>query len=104
MRDSQLYWGSIEYSYTKKHKQYATLKGGVVYAFFLAQDVREFLAVVEAELKKLQIEIDCVEFVSVYDMDMEWEDEEDNELYKQIGEKAQQTRGVVFDDFYAYER
>ncbi|WP_276134854.1 hypothetical protein [Polluticoccus soli] len=104
IRDSQLYWGSIEYSYTKKHKQYAKLKGGLVYAFFVAQDVREFLAAVEAELGKLHIEIDAVEFVSLYDVDMEWEDEDDNDTYKQLAEKAVQSSEVVFDDFYAYER
>lgn len=98
-----LYWGSIEYKYGKGHTDYKMLKGGFVYVFFYAKDVRHFIEVVKDEFKIQKLNIVRVEFVNEYDLKTKWNDKDDENRYKQIIKDAKATLKPVFDHFYAYE-
>lgn len=99
-----IYWGGIEYVYNSKHSDYPKLKGGAVFAFYFTDDVRQYIKVVEEILEQLHMDIVRVEFVNVYDLEMQWEDETNTKRFKQMAKKAKSLRKVVFDDFYAYKR
>ncbi len=98
-----IYWGSIEYLYNSKHSEYPKLKGGAVYAFYYTDDVRKYLKAVQEDLELLNMDILRVEFVNMYDLDMQWEDESNTKIFKQIATRAKSSKKVVFDDFYAYK-
>jgi hypothetical protein len=98
-----IYWGSIEYLYNSKHSEYPKLKGGFVHAFYYTDDVRKYLTVVQESLEILNLDIVRVEFVNMYDLDTQWEDESYTKIYKQISRLAKSSKKVVFDDFYAYK-
>lgn len=100
---SKIYWTGVEYSYGKKSDNYKELKGGFVYAFINAIDVREALGKLLKELKKQDLNPLEVEFISPYDEEMEWETNEQTNHYLGLYEEALKSEEVVFDDFYAYE-
>ena len=99
---SKIYWTSIEYRYIKKVDK-KDLKGGFVYAFINANDVRDVLKKVLIELAKQNLEPIEIEFISPYDKEMEWETKEQTEHFKQLYKESKKTDNVVFDDFYAYK-
>ena len=97
--NNKIYWTGVEYNYSDNK----SLKGGFVYAFINALDVRDAL---EKLLKGLEeeklIPLD-VEFISPYDQDMEWEEKGQTKRYIELYNDALNTEQVIFDDFYAYE-
>jgi hypothetical protein len=100
---NETYWAGIEYDYLEEHMQYSKLKGGFVYVFLSAKDVRDLIEVVENEFKRKKLSIVRVEFVNIYDRETKWKNAEDQKRYKQIVKEAELTKKVVFDDFYSYE-
>jgi hypothetical protein len=92
----KVYWSSVEYSYSGKKN----LKGGFVYAFVRAFDVREVLAKLLAAKKKMTpVEI---EYIMPYDVDTEWETPEETSKFLELNNAALKSNEVIFDDFYAY--
>ena len=93
----------IEYNYSKKSPQFGKLAGGFVYGFVKALDAKEALNKFTEELRYQDLDVKKVEFISPYDMKMEWETEEQANRYIQLYEKAESLNQALFDDFYAYE-
>ena len=100
----KVYWCGLEYSYLETPSEAVDLKGGFVYAFVYAFDVREaldHLLDVLSNKKLIPVEI---EFISPYDLDMEWESEQETKRFLGLANEASESREVLFDDFYAYEQ
>ena len=100
----QVYWASTEYLYTKESSSYGELKGGCVYAFVKAFDAREALNRITSELEKLMLRPIMIEFISPYDQNMEWEDDDMTNHFRGILMEANDSDDVLFDDFYAYKK
>ncbi len=101
---SKVYWCGIEYSYKKGSPDFGKLKGGFVYVFVKASDVREALEKILNELNEKHLNPIEVDFVSPYDEDMEWETTDQTSNYTRLFEEASNSTEVIFDDFYAYEK
>lgn len=97
-----LYWTSIEYKYLPGSSKHGQCKGGIVYAFVSAHDVRDTLKKFEQEMNSLNLEISCIEFVSPYE-NIPWDTPKEEKKYKQLAKEASETGDVICDDFYAYE-
>jgi hypothetical protein len=103
MNSLKIYWTGIEYGYSKKSPQFGKLAGGFVYGFVTALDAREALNKFTDELKHQDIDIKEVEFISPYDIETEWETEEQAIIFIRLCREAESSNQVLFDDFYAYE-
>ena len=103
MNSSRIYWAGIEYSYNKNSSQFGKLKGGFVYGFVKAVDAREALNRFKDELRHQNIKVKLVEFIFPYDIETQWETEEQTNKYIQLYKEAESFKKVLFDDFYAYE-
>ena len=101
---NNVYWSGIEYSYSKDSIDYKKLKGGFIYVFVKAFDVRDALEKLLLEMSKQKIIPLEIEFVSPYDKQLEWEKEEDTNKYLKLYEEALKTEHIVFDTFFAYEK
>ena len=98
----KIYWASVEYIYNTDHPDYSTFKGGFVYTFMIATDVRDALDKLLNELDMQNLNPIEIEYLSPY-KDISWESEEENKKYEALAKEAKRTGNVVFDDFYAYE-
>ena len=94
----KVYWSSVEYSYSGKKN----LKGGFVYAFVKAFDVREALAKLLAAFDVKKMTPVEIEYIMPYDIDTEWETPEETSKFLEINNVALKSDEVIFDDFYAY--
>ena len=103
MEDLRIYWAGIEYKYGQSFSKNDKLKGGFVYGFVKAKDVRDALNKFDRRLKEEDLIPIEIEFITTYDNEMEWETEEQKVNYCRLISEAQETSEVVFDDFYAYE-
>lgn len=102
-RESKIYWTSIEYNYSKESSKNDELKGGFVYAFVNANDVRDALDKLLKELKSQSLTPIDIEFMSPYDDEMEWETRQETEHFLGLYNESKKTNNVIFDNFYAYE-
>ena len=100
----KLYWSSIEYHYDKTNPEAKKLRGGFVYVFLLAFDVQDALKKILNELKSLKLKPVEIEFISTYDLDMEWDTDHQKATVLSICEEVQETSAVIFDTFNAYEK
>ena len=103
MKSLKIYWTSIEYNYGKTSPQFGKLTGGLVYGFVKAFDAKEALKKFTEELKNQNMIVKEVEFISPYDIDMEWETNKQTKKFIQLYRKAESLNQVLFDEFYAYE-
>lgn len=103
MNDLNIYWSSIEFIYKNTSQKKDKLKGGFVYCLVKAFDAKDAIAKIELSLKSQNKTVKKIDFVSVYDEDMEWETKEQTKNFIQIYNQAKKTLEVVFDDFYSYE-
>ncbi len=103
MEESRIYWTGIEFNYSRDSADYGKLKGGFVYGFVHAIDVREALKRFEGRLIEEKLTPKNFEFISIYDLEMEWETEEQTENYFQLAKEAESSSEVMFDAFYSYE-
>ncbi len=103
MKD-KVYWSGVEYTYEYGSPDYGRLKGGFVYIFARAFDVREALDKILTDLKNHDIAPVEIEFISPYDKEMEWEEESQKKRYMELYNTALKSEQVIFDDFYAYEK
>jgi hypothetical protein len=101
--NKNVYWAGIEYVYTKNSPEYNKLKGGFVYAFVGAKDKNIALNKIKAELKNSHLTPVDIEFISLYDMDTKWNNEEQTKNYIDLFNESQKSDQVFFDTFYAYE-
>lgn len=95
----KVFWTSIEYSYLDDK----SLKGGFVYAFVKAFDVKEALAKLLAVFTKKKMIPNEIEYIMPYDSSTEWETSEETSKFLKLYNKASKIDDVVFDTFYAYE-
>ena len=100
----KIYWTSIEYRYDEKSTESKKLKGGFVYAFIKANDVRDALENFLRELRSLNLNPVEIEFIKPYDKALEWETIEDTKHYLNLFRQAQKSTNTVFSEFYAFER
>ena len=103
MNNLQIFQLSIEYLYTVNSPKYNQLKGGFVYAFVSAIDEKEATNKLHVKLQEYNIELKRIEFVSIYDLNTEWEKEQDKKKYSMLYKRAKTSNEIQFDDFYAYE-
>ena len=101
---TKIYWTSIEYSYDENSTESKKLKGGFVYAFIKANDVRDALENFLGELTVLNLIPVEIEFVKPYDKAQEWETPEDTKRHLSLYRQAKKSTNAVFGEFYAYER
>ncbi len=101
--ETKIYWAGVEYNYDKDSGNYQELKGGFVYTFMQAIDARDALDMLLQALKGKKLAPLEVEFISIYDGEMEWETEEETNRYISLYNEALESGNVIFDDFYAYE-
>jgi hypothetical protein len=100
----KIYWASIEYRYDEKSTESRKLKGGFVYAFIKANDVRDALKNILGELSVLKLSPVEIEFVKPYDKSLGWETPEDTKRYLSLFRLARKTTNVIFSEFYAFEK
>ena len=100
MGDKKIYWSGVEYSYEENKD----LKGGFVYVFIKAIDVRDALNLLLNGLKQENLIPLEIEFISPYSQDMEWENKKQTKHYSKLYNEALNTDIIIFDDFYAYEK
>lgn len=103
-KNLKVYWSSIEYIYTNNNSKNIKLKGGFVYCFVSARDAKDAIKKFELALNSMDIAIKSIDFVSTYDLDMEWETKEQTTNFINIFKTAEKTDKVIFDDFYAYQK
>lgn len=103
MEDVKIYWTGVEYKYGEGSPNYGKLQGGFVYGFVQASDAREALNRFDEKLIEENLIPILIEFISIYDIEMEWETEEQTENFCQLYTEAQESSEVIFDDFYAFE-
>jgi hypothetical protein len=96
------YWSSIEFEYSEGAELYGKCKGGFVFAFVVAKDVRDALPRLQDEMHRNNRSVLEVEFVSPYE-DVPWDSAEEEQNYEGLATEAAQTGNVVFDTIYAYE-
>ena len=101
--NKKVYWSSIEYLYKKEAEEYDKLKGGFVYVFVKASDVKEAMNIIEVSFSKDNLKPIEIEFLEPYDESLEWETSEITKHYLGLFKKAQNTSEIIFDDFHAYE-
>lgn len=99
---NKVYWTGIEYKYNQKSKT-NELKGGFVYAFVNSQDARYALKRFLDELASQDLKPIEIEFISPYDIEMEWGTDAEIEHYLNLYNESKDTNNVIFDDFYAYD-
>ncbi|THB79966.1 MAG: hypothetical protein D3926_09590 [Desulfobacteraceae bacterium] len=97
-----VYFSTIEYTYSRKAASYGKYKGGSVYAFVRARDARDALEKFEKRIKALNLEIDRVDFIAMYE-GTPWETKEDQEKFDNLAKEASQADDVICDDFYSYK-
>ena len=100
----KIYWTSIEYRYDEKSIEYKKLKGGFVYAFIKAKDVRDALEIFLRELSILNLNPVEIEFIKPFDKSLEWETPEDTKHHLSLFRQAKKSTNAIFGEFYAFER
>jgi len=101
--NKNVYWSGIEYIYTQNSLEYNKLKGGFVYAFVSAKDKNIALNKIKMELRNIHLTPVDIEFISLYDRDTKWNNEEQTKHYFDLFNESQKSNQVFFDTFYAYE-
>ena len=101
--NKKVYWAGIEYIYTSKSNEFGKLKGGFVYAFVNAYNVKIALNGIKKELNKIQLDPIEIEFIEPYNIDTKWETTEQTNNYLDLFDKSQKNKQVYFDDFFAYK-
>ncbi len=99
-----IYWSSIEFSYENNLKSKKKLKGGFVYCFVKAFDAREAIDKFESAIKSQNLRCLKIDYISIYDESIEWENEQQTENFMRLYNLAQSNADVIFDDFYSYEK
>ena len=100
---TKVFWTGIEYSYMIGSEKYGNLKGGFVYAFIKAYDVREALTKITDQLNKISMEPIEIEFLKPYEKNLEWETIEQTKHYLDLYKQSNKTNDIIFDIFHAYE-
>ena len=103
MNNTKIFWTGIEYNYSKLSPHFGRLAGGFVYGFVKAVNAKDAMNKFTNDLNLKDIDVKLVEFITPYDIKMEWETEEQTNKYIQLCEEAKSSNRVLFDDFYAYE-
>ncbi len=101
--EKKVFWSGIEYSYQKGSEGYGNLKGGFVFVFTKAYDVREALAKILAEFNGMNLEPIEIEFIKPYEIELGWETPEQTTHYLLLYEESDSRDKTIFDAFYAYE-
>jgi len=101
--NKKVYWAGIEYIYTKKSLDYNKLKGGFVYAFVSAKNKNIALNNIKKELRNIHLNPVDIEFISLYDINTKWNNEEQTKNYINLFNESEKSNQVLFDTFYAYE-
>ena len=101
---TKIYWTSIEYRYDEKSDDFKKLKGGFVYAFIKAKDVRDTLEKILDALKMLNLNPVDIEFIKPYDKTLGWETPENTKRYLSLFKEAGKSTTAIFDVFYAFEK
>ena len=101
--NKNVYWAGIEYIYTQDSLEYNKLKGGFVYAFVGAKDKNIALNKIKKELKNINLAPVNIEFISLYNIDTKWKNEEQTKNYIDLFNESKNSNQVFFDTFYAYE-
>lgn len=102
-KNNKLYWSSIEYHYEKNNPEFKKLRGGFVYVYLVAFDVQEALEKILNKLKSIELKPVEIEFISPFDLDTEWDTDEQKATVLSICEEVQRTSDIIFDTFNAYE-
>lgn len=98
-----IYWSSIEFSYGNNLKSKKKIKGGFVYCFVKAFDAREAIDKFESAIKSRNLKCIKIDYVLIYDENMEWETEQQTQCFIQLYNLAKRKTDVIFDVIYAYE-
>jgi hypothetical protein len=101
---TKIYWTSIEYRYDEKSTESKKLKGGFVYAFIKANDVRDALENFIRELTILNLSPVEIEFVKPYDKALQWESPTDTKRFLSLFREAKKSTNAIFDEFYAFKK
>jgi hypothetical protein len=101
-----IYWSCIEFHYKQRPqtKENTNLKGGFVYAFIKAFDVRDALDMIIISLKKNKLQPIEIEYIKPYEKNIQWESKKQTKHYLELYKEAKRTDEVIFDDLYAYEK
>jgi len=100
---AKLYWSSVEYHYKTGKSDSKNLTGGFVYVFLKTFDARTALKRILEELELMELTPIEIEFVSPYDINTEWDTEEQTKKIMTICNNGFQNTDIVFDTFHAYE-
>ena len=98
-----IYWSSIELKPQAQSEYFDKYKGGFVYIFLMAEDVRDVIKKITVNLNDKNLDISKIEFVSIYE-DIPWDSEEEQNKYDSLALKARNTNQIEVDDLYLYEK
>ena len=96
------FWCGVEYKYLPGSDQFRKFKGGFVYCFVGATDVRDAIRKVESEFDSRNLGVVKIEFVSPY-IEISWDSDEEQKVYDELARVSLETNKVEFDAFYAFE-
>lgn len=99
----KVFWTGIEYIYMVDSEDFKCLKGGFVYAFIKAYDVRDAVNKILNKLAEIKLEPIEIEFVKPYEKEMEWETPELTKHYQKLYQQTKSTNEISFDNFHAYK-
>ena len=98
----KIYWAGIEFSYTIQAPEFEELKGGFLYVFIKSSNANEACRHIESALLSKGMKIETLEFISLYEKNMEWETPEQSNHFLELYQEAQNSNDVILDDIYAY--
>ena len=93
-----VYWTSVEYEYKVKKN----LEGGFVFIFVKARDAISAYEIIKEDFASKNLVPISWDFICPFDVNTEWDSEEETLYYKGLYEKALKSKRCVYDNFYAY--
>ena len=96
----KVYWSSVEYNYLDDIK----MKGGFVYVFVKSRDAISAYEKIQKELVKEHLSPISWDYISPYDINTEWDSEEEMLHYKKLYEMAKKVINVFLIHFMRIRR
>lgn len=100
--ESKVYWGSVEYEGNLSGMNDKPVKGGFVYVFCKSLDVLDFIERLKKVLNSKNVVIKNLEFVDIYEKEMQWETDDETTHYMELYAKAENSDQLILDTFYEY--
>lgn len=102
--NKRVYICDVDYLYKEQADEYEKFIGGAVYVFVRAFDVQEVLQLLKEDMKTKYMEPREIVSIAPYNVNQEWETEEEQMHYLYLYQECEKVNEIVYDDFMAYAR